>query len=107
MGNGTAAMARDFRDTEGVTAPLFTDPGRRTYEAIGAARGMLTVVDPRAALATARALAAGHRQSATAGTADQQGGELVVTPGSEVTYLHLARFAGDHAEVAEVVAAIP
>ncbi len=107
IGNGTAAMARDFKETDKVEAPLYTDPGRRTYAAIGAARGAMTLVDPRAAMAAARALAAGHRQTATAGTGDQQGGELVVTAAGEVRYLHLARFAGDHGDVSEVVAAIP
>lgn len=60
-------MAADFRDREGITAPVYTDPRRETYAALGARRSMVSVFDPRAALAMARALASGHTQSATAG----------------------------------------
>lgn len=100
-------MAADFRDREGITAPVYTDPRRETYAALGARRSMVSVFDPRAALAMARALASGHTQSATAGDALQQGGELVILPGGDVRFLHLAGYAGDHASVGEVLAALP
>jgi hypothetical protein len=100
-------MARDFKVTDKVEAELYTDPSRKTYAAIGARAGGTTVFDPRAALAATRALAAGHRQTSTAGHALQQGGELVVAPGGRLLYRHLAAYAGDHADVDEVLAALP
>lgn len=99
-------MAQDFAQSEKVSAALFTDQGRDTYRAIGARKGKDTVYNMRAALAAARALSQGHLQSATAGHVTQQGGELVVSPAGEVRFLHLAEFAGDHADIDTVLAAI-
>jgi hypothetical protein len=107
IGNGTAVMAADFRERDGVTADLYTDPRRLTYAALGAKRGMSTLLDPRAALAGARSLSSGNPQTATAGDALQQGGELVILPGGKIAFLHLAGYAGDHATVDAVLAAIP
>jgi hypothetical protein len=99
-------MAVDFRDSGRVRAPLYTDPSRSTYEALGAKRTVAGILDPRGVAAAARSFAAGFRQGATAGDALQLGGELVVRPDGSVAFLHLARFAGDHAAVDDVLAAI-
>ena len=99
-------MANDFRETEKIRAPLFTDPGRRSYAELGAVRSLLSAIDPRVYMAAARAASKGHFQTATAGDTTQQGGELVMRPTGEVAFLHLARFAGDHAEVDAVVSAV-
>jgi len=99
-------MAQDFAQSEKVSADLYTDPSRDTYRAIGARKGSATILTPRAALAAARALSQGHLQSATAGHPTQQGGELVVAPGGELRFIHLAEFAGDHADIDTVLAAI-
>ncbi len=100
-------MAADFRDREQLSAALYTDPGRHTYAALGAKRGLTTLLDPRAAFAAIRSLGAGNVQSATAGDATQQGGEVVITPRGEVRFLHLAGYAGDHATLADVLAVLP
>ena len=97
-------MAADFRDTQRVSAPLYTDPSRLTYTALGAKRSFFGVTDPRTVLAGARAAKAGHVQGKTAGDALQLGGELVVRPDGSVPFFHLSRFAGDHATVEEVLA---
>jgi hypothetical protein len=99
-------MAKDFRDTDGVRAALYTDPGRKTYAALGATHSLWSTMDPRAMLRAAQVKLAGGVQTATAGDALQQGGELVVAVGGEVRFLHLAAFAGDHADVEAVVASI-
>ncbi len=99
-------MAQDFAQSEKVSAALYTDPSRDSYRAIGAKKGASTIWSARAALAAARALSQGHLQSATAGHPTQQGGELVVSPEGEVRFLHLAEFAGDHADIDTVVQAI-
>jgi hypothetical protein len=99
-------MAADFKAKEGVAADIYTDPGRRTYAALGARRDMAAAFNPRTLLASARSISSGHFQTATAGDALQQGGELVVTPEGDVRFLHLAGFAGDHAGVGTVLAAL-
>ena len=100
-------MAVDFKTQEGVTAELYTDPKRLTYTALGAKRGMLSLVNPRAAVAFARSLKSGHGRTGAAGDPLLQGGELVIAPGGKITFLHLAGYAGDHASVASVLAALP
>lgn len=99
-------MAEDFARSEKVSAALYTDPSRDTYRAIGARKGGATIWTPRAALAAARALSQGHLQSATAGHPTQQGGELVVSSSGDLRFIHLAEFAGDHADIDTVLAAI-
>lgn len=99
-------MALDFREKHDVAGTLYTDPSRRSYEALGAARGGLSVMDPRIMFGALRSFAGGNVQTSTAGDALQQGGELVMRPDGTVAFLHLARFAGDHAEVDAVIAAV-
>ncbi len=100
-------MAADFKEHGGVSAPVYTDPSRQTYAALGAKRGLAAMFHPLAALAGLRSLASGHKQTGTAGDPLQQGGELVVQPDGRVLFLHLAGFAGDHAQVADVLAVLP
>lgn len=106
IGNGTSGMANDFREREGITVPVYTDPRRQTYAALGAKRGGLSILHPMTAVAAVRAASEGHVQTATAGDALQQGGELVIEPDGTVRFLHLAGYAGDHASVADVLAAL-
>ena len=35
IGNGTAAMAREFSEKFQISYPLYTDPQRQTYKALG------------------------------------------------------------------------
>lgn len=99
-------MALDFRETDSVVATLFTDPGRRSYDALGATRGVAAALDPRTVFGAIRSFGSGNVQTTTAGDARQQGGELVMRPDGTVAFLHLARFAGDHADVDAVIAAV-
>ena len=72
VGNGTALMARDFVEQFGIRSPLFTDPDRRSYRAMGLQRsfglGLKSLARGR------RAASAGFRQGATGGDPWQQGG---------------------------------
>jgi hypothetical protein len=106
VGNGSREQARAFREEFGIAAPLYVDPERRAYAALGMRRGL----GPRAALATARnslrALRAGFRQVGVQGDAWQLGGVLVVRPGGVVAYRYLSAAAGDHPPVDDLLAAI-
>jgi hypothetical protein len=104
VGNGNAGFARAFREDFGITAPLYVDPSRRTYRALGLARpGFLSLLSPRLVAAVARALRAGFMQGAVRGDPYQLGGVVVVAKGGRVVFRHVARDAGDHAAVGEVV----
>jgi hypothetical protein len=106
VGNGSRPHARAFREDLGIAAPVYVDPERRAYAALGMKRGL----GPLAALATARnsvrALRAGFRQTGVRGDAWQLGGVLVVRPGGKVAYRYLSAAAGDHPPVDDFLAAI-
>jgi peroxiredoxin len=106
VGNGTPAMARAFAEDYRLEVPLYVDPSRQTYRALGMGRpSVLSFLSPRLAAAAARALGGGHMQGAIRGDARQLGGALVVGTDGRVAFRHLSRDAGDHPPVTELVAA--
>jgi peroxiredoxin len=96
IGNGSVQQARAFRDTYDLPMPIFTDPARATYAALGMRRGPATILHPLVLLRGARAVVAGFRQKGVAGDPLQQGGVLIVEPGGRERYRYISRFAGDH-----------
>jgi hypothetical protein len=106
IGNGTPAFARAFAEDFRIETPLYVDPSRRTYRALGMARpGLLSFLSPRLLAAVARALRGGFMQGPVRGDALQLGGVLVVARGGRIAFRHLARDVGDNPPVSEVVAA--
>ena len=108
VGNGNRHFADGFRKDFAITTPIYVDTKREAYQALGMKRGI------RSALASAlawrsglRALKGGFRQGSTQGDAWQLGGVLVVLTGGRVAYLHRSADAGDHAPVADILAALP
>jgi hypothetical protein len=106
LGNGSAEQARHFVSASAVDVPVYTDPSLRVYRALGTRRGLLSSLHPGVLLSTARALRSGFRQTGTMGTATQQGGVFVILPGGEMPYRYVSRFAGDHPDPGEVIAAL-
>jgi hypothetical protein len=108
VGNGNRYYARGFRDELGLDEPLYVDTKRDAYRALRMKRGVFrTLLSPSAIKHTLRALRSGFRQGRTRGDAWQLGGVLVVRPGGHVDFAHLSESAGDHARVADVLAALP
>ena len=98
IGQGTPRHARAFQEDQGIELRLLVDPKRKTYRAAGAKMGSLgELVGPRVALRGLRA-AASERvvQGRTIGHPAQLGGVLIVAPGGEVVWSHLADNAGDN-----------
>ena len=106
LGNGTPAMAREFRDELGLDVKLLTNPGLEAYRAAGLRRDLGGVLSPRVMLHAMRALRGGFTQKSTRGDAMQLGGVLVVAPGGKILYRHASREAGDHPAPAEIVASL-
>jgi hypothetical protein len=106
VGNGSRQQARAFREEFAIAAPLYVDPERRAYAALGMKRGSGPVAVLAAARNSLRALRAGFRQTGVQGDAWQLGGVLVVRRGGVVAYRYLSGAAGDHPPVDEVLAAI-
>ena len=107
IGNGSRHFARAFRDEHAITAPLYVDPERRAYAALGMVRGARSASGVLRTLRNAsRAWGEGFRQGPVQGDAWQLGGVLVVRPGGRISYRHLSAAAGDHPDTADLLAAL-
>ncbi len=109
IGNGTPAMAQDFAEQFKVGVPLYTDPSRKSYELAGWRRPMGSAVLSMGTMfkAGVRAMKDGFRQGKTQGDAFQIGGVLVIEPGGNVVFEHADKAAGDHANIDDILAALP
>jgi hypothetical protein len=106
IGNGRASQAKAFHEEQEMTSPLLTDPSLRTYRAAGFKSGIATVANVRSARRAAAALLQGFVQTRTQGTANQQGGALVIAPGGKELYRYVSREAGDHPDPKDLVRAL-
>ena len=107
IGNGNRHFAAAFATQFGITSPLYVDPKRDSYRALGMKRGLFATLGSLASFGSVRrAMRAGFRQGLTRGDAWQLGGVLVVARGGEILYRHLSEAAGDKAPVADVLAAL-
>jgi hypothetical protein len=111
VGNGSVNQAQRFSASrhlprDGVA--VLTDPGREAFRAAGFERGLArTLLHPGAWSAFVAAKAQGHSITGLFGDLTQLGGLLVVKPPATLLYIHRSRFAGDHPDMAEVLAALP
>jgi len=106
VGNGRPEQARDFKVKQQIKFPLLTDPELRAYRAAGLRRGLISSLGPRTMLHGIRALTGGNIQSTVQGDPWQQGGVFVITPGERVLFTQRSKEAGDHADPADILAAL-
>ncbi len=106
IGNGASHFARAFREDFAVPGPIWVDPERASYDALGFASGLGATLNLRLLKNARRAKKAGFSQNSVEGAAMQQGGVLVVMPGGELAYRYASEVAGDHPPVGEVLAAL-
>jgi hypothetical protein len=107
IGQGTPAHAAHFRETQEVDLPMYVDEGRETYKAAGTKIATANeLIGPRmVAKGAATSRRDGVMQGKIVGHAAQLGGVMVVRPGNEITYVHLANDAGDNPPNDEVLEA--
>jgi hypothetical protein len=65
--------------------------------------GATSLIRPDAWLASARSLAGGNRQRSLGRRPTQLGATLVMAPGDELLYIDRESFAGDHANLDDVI----
>lgn len=65
--------------------------------------GAMSLIRPDAWLAGAKSLAGGNRQHNTGRRPTQLGATLVMAPGNELLYIDKESFAGDHANLDDVL----
>ena len=107
VGNGKPEYAADFRDSEGIEFPLYTDPDLRAYSAAGLKRSVGSSINLNVIGHGLRALSAGKRQGATQGDPWQQGGVFVIAPRDRIVFSYVSEEAGDHPEIGDVLASLP
>ena len=109
IGQGTPKHAAHFRDQFDLDGlEILVDPDREAYRKAGTKIGSVTeLLGPRSMLKGIKtAVTKGMVQGTTQGSAAQLGGVLVVAPGGEVTWAHLAENAGDNPPNEDVLAAV-
>jgi hypothetical protein len=107
IGNGTPSFIAGFRETTGLSTPVYTDPSLAVFRAAELRRSLMTMIDARAAAKTVRAFARGYRQTLRPqGDTLQQGGVLVIARDGHVAWQHVSRYPGDNAEPAAIVSAV-
>ncbi len=109
VGNGSVEQAVRFYaekalPREGVD--VVTDPEREVYRSADFARGMPQLLTGGARRAYREARREGHRVTGLFGDLTQLGGTMVTDPPPKLVYLHRSRFAGDHADLRDVLAAL-
>ena len=107
IGQGTPKHAAHFRDSHEIDIPLYVDERRESYKAAGTKVATFTeLLGPRVmakgALASRRD---GVIQGRTIGHPAQLGGLMIVKPGGEIAYVHLADDASDNPPNSEVLKA--
>jgi hypothetical protein len=109
IGQLTPRHAAHFRRREKIELPVLADEDRVSYKAVGARIGSMTeLVGPKVvAKGALTTLRTGKLQGKTLGHPAQLGGAVVIAPGGEVVWSHMARDAGDNASPDEILAAIP
>jgi len=107
IGSGTHMQARQFAVDCAFRGPIYVDPKREAFQALGLHRSVARVLDPRARWRAAAARRAGFRSGPVAGDPWQQGGTFVVGPGAQLHLAHRDRRAGDEPRLEDVLGALP
>jgi peroxiredoxin len=107
IGQLTPRHAGHFRRRQNIELPVLADKDRVSYKAAGAKVATFSeLLGPKVVakgLKTARET--GQRQGKTLGHPAQLGGAMLIAPGGEVVWSHMADDAGDNASPEEILAA--
>ena len=107
IGTGGSNYAQAFIEDESVPFPVLLDEGGEAADIVEMNRlGATSLIRPDALFAGARSLARGNRQHRTGRRPTQLGATLVVAPGNELIHIDKESYAGDHADLDEVLAVL-
>lgn len=106
VGMGTPAQTADFVRELSLPYPVLSDPDRSAYAAYGNVKmGLRQMANPRGAMAVAGAMKRGNTGGSMVGDPMQLGGVWVISSKGEVLMARPSAYMGDHASVAEIIAA--
>ncbi len=107
IGTGGKRYAKAFMEDEQVPFDVLLDEDGSAAEIVGTGTlGMLDLVRPGQVRAGLRATLTGKRQHNPGRRWQQLGATLVIGPGDELLYEDFEDFAGDHADLDEVLAVL-
>ncbi len=107
IGTGGKRYAKAFIEDEQVPFPVLLDEDGAAADIVGTrSLGVRSLLKPTAYMAGLRSVAGGHRQHKTGRRPTQLGATLVIGPGDELLYEDYEDFAGDHADIDEVLTAL-
>lgn len=106
VGSGSPDQAEAFAEEFGFTGELFVSQDLTAYHAFKLVRGVYRSLGPSSILRGIGAIKDGFRQSSGAGDNWQQGGVFLLGPGEKLIFEHRDQFAGDLADLDQVLAAI-
>jgi hypothetical protein len=103
VGSGSPESARAFVQDFQFEGEMYVDQDLKAYRAFGLHRGVLKTLGLASLAKGLSAMHKGFRQGPSQGDLWQQGGLFVVGPGNRLRFAHRDRFAGDHADLGEVI----
>ncbi len=107
LGTGGRRYATAFIEDESVPFPVLLDEDGTAADIVEMNHlGAVSLFRSDALFAGARSLAGGNRQHNTGRRPTQLGATLVMAPGDELLYIDKESFAGDHADLDEVLAVL-
>lgn len=107
IGSGSVDQLIDFVATVKPTFPVYADPRRNAFKAYGLKDASIaSLANPAVIKAGLAAARQGYAQGKTAGAARQLPGTAIVSPDGIIRFYHAASHAGDHAPVADLLAAL-
>lgn len=107
IGTGGKRYAKAFIEDERVPFEVLLDEDGSAADLVGTGNlGAGSVLNPSAWVAGARSLASGNRQHKTGRRPSQLGATLLLGPGDELHYSDYESYAGDHADLDEVLAVL-
>mmetsp|Transcript_26777 Transcript_26777/g.37695 ORF Transcript_26777/g.37695 Transcript_26777/m.37695 type:complete len:675 (+) Transcript_26777:3-2027(+) len=105
IGIGTPLMAKSFAKEFNFPGQIFTDQKREVYKALSLRRGLrYALLNSKTIAVAKKASKEGYSQGPTTGDVLQLGGAFVISQKSGFIFEHKERFAGDHANLDEVLA---
>ena len=97
VGNGTVLMAQDFIEQTGLIVPLYTNPERNVYDALGTKRPTLTaLLSPQLWWVGFKTLIKGFFPKQVQGDAAQLGGVFLIDTNGVVQFAYRSAYAGDN-----------
>ena len=99
--------AKAFIEDEQVPFPVLLDEDGTAAQIVGTGSlGMASLLKPSQLAAGLRSFKEGHRQRKAGDRPMQLGATVVIAPGEEILYEDYEDYAGDHADIDEIIAAL-